>query len=183
MAVERLKSFASQITGTTPPPHPSDPLSEQEIGKAVAIVRKEKTDLTRDGLAFNAVTVLEPRKAELMAWLQNPEQAPRPKRCADIVAIGRGSKVYDGIVDLEEDRVVTWAETPGVQPLISMEDLQFVEGIARKDPKVIEQCGIVGIPPEDMHKVYCDRMSAIQTTLSLLTEADSMDSWIRRALR
>lgn len=38
-----------------------------------------------------------------------------------------------------------------------MEDLQIVEHVVRKDPKVIEQCGIVGIPKEDMHKVYCDR--------------------------
>jgi Cu2+-containing amine oxidase len=40
---------------------------------------------------------------------------------------------------------------------ITMEDLQIVETIVRKDPKVIEQCGILGIPPGDMHKVYCDR--------------------------
>ena len=40
---------------------------------------------------------------------------------------------------------------------ITMEELQAVEHIARKDPKVIEQCGIIGIPKEDMHKVYCDR--------------------------
>ena len=40
---------------------------------------------------------------------------------------------------------------------ITMEDLQNVEAIMRKDPQVIEQCGIIGIPPEDMHKVYCDR--------------------------
>jgi len=38
-----------------------------------------------------------------------------------------------------------------------MEDLQVVESVVRKDPKVIEQCGIIGIPAEDMHKVYCDR--------------------------
>jgi hypothetical protein len=40
-----------------------------------------------------------------------------------------------------------------------MEDLKVVEGVVRKDPKVIKQCGIIGIPPEDMHKVYCDRRS------------------------
>ena len=39
-----------------------------------------------------------------------------------------------------------------------MEDLQIVEHIVRVDPKVIEQCGLIGIPKEDMHKVYCDRM-------------------------
>lgn len=41
-----------------------------------------------------------------------------------------------------------------------MEDLQIVELVVRKDPKVIKQCGIIGIPPEDMHKVYCDRMQS-----------------------
>lgn len=37
-----------------------------------------------------------------------------------------------------------------------MEDLQIVEGVCRKSEAVIEQCGILGIPREDMHKVYCD---------------------------
>jgi Cu2+-containing amine oxidase len=45
---------------------------------------------------------------------------------------------------------------------ITMEDLQIVETVVRKDPKVIEQCGIIGIPPEDMHKVYCDRRRSIE---------------------
>jgi Cu2+-containing amine oxidase len=40
---------------------------------------------------------------------------------------------------------------------ITMEDLQIVETVVRKDPRVIEQCGIIGISPEHMHKVYCDR--------------------------
>lgn len=38
-----------------------------------------------------------------------------------------------------------------------MEDLQIVESIVRQDPKVVEQCGILGIPANEMHKVYCDR--------------------------
>jgi primary-amine oxidase len=38
-----------------------------------------------------------------------------------------------------------------------MEDLQVVEHVCRKDPKVIEQCVLSGIPASDMHKVYCDR--------------------------
>lgn len=42
-----------------------------------------------------------------------------------------------------------------------MEDLQAVEHVCRKDPKVIEQCMISGIPAEDMHKVYCDRKQSL----------------------
>jgi Cu2+-containing amine oxidase len=53
-----------------------------------------------------------------------------------------------------------------------MEDLQIVELVVRKDPKVIEQCGIIGIPPEDMHKVYCDRMqSPSQSFLQRITNS------------
>ncbi len=37
-----------------------------------------------------------------------------------------------------------------------MEELQLVEHIVRKDPKVIEQCILSGVAPENMHKVYCD---------------------------
>lgn len=44
-----------------------------------------------------------------------------------------------------------------IKTQITMEDLQVVEHVVRVDPKVIEQCGIIGIPKEDMHKVYCDR--------------------------
>ncbi|KAJ9642981.1 peroxisomal copper amine oxidase [Coniosporium tulheliwenetii] len=151
MALDRLKQMASQVTGQAKPPHPFDPLSESEIERAVAIIRKE-----HDGLFFNAITLWEPRKADMMKWVADPDHTQRPHRIADVVAIGRGSKVYDGIVDLEEGKILNWELTEGVQPLITMEDLQIVETVVRKDPKVIEQCGLIGIPPEDMHKVYCD---------------------------
>lgn len=59
-----------------------------------------------------------------------------------------------------------------------MEDLQLTETIVRKDPECIKQCGLVGIPPSDMHKVYCDRklpslFSTVGTDLYC-----SMDYWL-----
>ncbi|KJX96759.1 peroxisomal copper amine oxidase like protein [Zymoseptoria brevis] len=150
MVLERLAQMASHF-GQATTAHPLDPLSTEEIAAAVAVVKKEWPDVH-----FNAVTLQEPRKADLQKWLSDPETVPRPHRVADVVAIGRGSKVYDGLVDLQESRVVKWELTEGVQPMITMEDLQIVESVVRKDPKVIEQCGILGIPATDMHKVYCD---------------------------
>ncbi|KAF2198063.1 hypothetical protein GQ43DRAFT_379555 [Delitschia confertaspora ATCC 74209] len=150
MSLDRLKQAAAHVTGLGLPPHPFDPLTESEIERAVAIIKNEHS-----GLFFNAVTLWEPRKAEMMAWVKDPTFAPRPHRIADVVAIAKGSKVYDGIVDLTEGNIVEWKLTEGVQPLVSL-SLAIVESVVRKDPKVIEQCGIVGIPPEEMHKVYCD---------------------------
>ncbi|APA06789.1 hypothetical protein sscle_02g015590 [Sclerotinia sclerotiorum 1980 UF-70] len=151
MASNRLQSLAHHFSATSPPPHPFDPLSNAEIEKAVQIIRAEK-----GSVHYNAITLHEPRKKEMMKWLESPQVVPRPKRIADVVVIAPGGKVYDGLVDLAEGKVVKWEHIDGVQPLITMEDLQIVEHVVRKDPKVIEQCILSGIPAEDMHKVYCD---------------------------
>lgn len=159
MATQRLTSLASQILPYSPrqappTPHPFEPLSPSEISRAVDVIRHEKT-LALDGhLAFNAIALREPPKAEMVAYLGSPSTNPRPARIADCVVIGRGSRVYDALVDLSTSSIIKWELTEGVQPLITMEDLQLVEKVCRTDAKVIEQCGILGIT--DMSKVYCD---------------------------
>lgn len=115
MSLDRVRQFAGQLSPTTPPPHPFDPLSAAEIEAAVAIIKKEKGD----ALFYNTVTLWEPRKVEMMAWLESPDVRPRPHRVADVVAIGRGSKVFDGTVDLDEGKLLTWDQIEGVQPLVS----------------------------------------------------------------
>jgi hypothetical protein len=63
-----------------------------------------------------------------------------------------------------------------------MEDLQDTEKLVRQDPKVIEQCKILGI--EDMSKVYCDReLSSLHPYPDSLQFFFSMDNWLRRAFR
>ena len=117
MALERIKQAASHLTGLGAPPHPFDPLSEAEIEHAVALVRKEHSDVF-----FNTVTLWEPRKAEMMEWVKNPAGVARPHRVADVVCIGRGSKVFDAVVDLTESKIVRWELTDGVQPLVSLRE-------------------------------------------------------------
>ena len=113
MVLDRLKQVAQHVTGTTPPPHPFDPLSAAEIEKAVALVNKE-----HGPLFYNAVTIWEPRKAEMLAWLADPDHTIRPHRVADVVAIKKGGMVYDGLVDLDEDKLLKWESNEGVQPLV-----------------------------------------------------------------
>ncbi|RMZ78496.1 hypothetical protein DV737_g3853, partial [Chaetothyriales sp. CBS 132003] len=155
MVLNVVKQLAHRVPdpGANPgaPPHPFDPLSTAEIEVAVSVVRAEYGKLF-----YNAITLLEPPKAEMTKWLADPDNAPRPKRIADIVVINPEGKVFDGNVDLAERKVLAWVHTPGVQPLITMEDLQAVEHVCRKDAKVIEQCALIGIPASDMDKVYCD---------------------------
>ncbi|KAF3062450.1 Copper amine oxidase 1 [Daldinia childiae] len=141
--------MGSTVSDTVP--HPFDPLSLDEIQTAISIVTKAHGDVF-----FNVVSLHEPRKAEMIKWLENSADAPRPPRIADIVVIAPGGKVYDGLVDIAVGKITKWELLDGLQPIITMEELVLVEHICRKDPKVIEQCEISGIPKEEMHKVYCD---------------------------
>lgn len=115
MVLDRLKQVAQHVTGTAAPPHPFDPLSRTEIESAVAIIRKEHGDLF-----YNAVTLWEPRKANMLRWLADPDHTAKPKRVADIVAIAKEGKVYDGLVDLNEQKIVKWESLDGVQPLVNL---------------------------------------------------------------
>lgn len=152
--------------------HPLDPLSLDEIQSAISVVKK-----THGDVFFNVVSLHEPRKKEMTAWLAAPETTPRPARIADVVVIAPGGKVYDGLVDLKTGKITHWEELDGLQPIVSfdlespsrtiaqptnnatqitMEELQAVEHVCRTDPEVIKQCEISGIPKEEMDKVYCD---------------------------
>lgn len=113
MALDRLKSVTQHFTGSSDPPHPFDPLSSVEIETAVSMIRKE-----HGKLHYNAVTLQEPRKKEMLKWLEDTSK-PRPARVADIVAIAPGGKVYDGLVDLKAGKIVKWEALEGVQPLVS----------------------------------------------------------------
>jgi primary-amine oxidase len=113
MALDRLKQAASHVTGIGRAPHPLDPLVETEIEHAVAVIRKEYSHV-----AFNAITLWEPPKAVMLKWVKDPEHTPRPNRVADVVCIGKGSKVFDGLVDVTEGKILKWEETPDVQPLV-----------------------------------------------------------------
>lgn len=114
MALDRLKSVASHLNGTSPEPHPFDPLSSSEIETAVQVVREQHGQLQ-----YNTVSLYEPRKAEMTKWLANPTAAPKPKRIADVVVIAPGGKLYDGLVDLKAGKIIKWEYMEGVQPLVS----------------------------------------------------------------
>ncbi|KAM0471706.1 hypothetical protein ACHAP7_008971 [Fusarium lateritium] len=132
--------------------HPFDPLTGDEIAVAVEVVRKYHSGK----LLFNAVSLYEPRKAEMLKWLEHPSDANKPARIADVTVILPDGMVHDGLVDLKTRKVKKWEKLDGLQPIITPEELCLVEAIMRKDPKVIEQCELSGIPKSDMHKVYCD---------------------------
>jgi Cu2+-containing amine oxidase len=96
-------------------PHPFDPLTLSEIDIAVTTVKK-----AHGNVFFNVVSLQEPRKAEMTAWLAEPDTAPRPKRMVDVTVITPGGRVYDGLVDLAETKIIKWELLDGEQPIVSI---------------------------------------------------------------
>ncbi|RDA94712.1 hypothetical protein CP533_6774 [Ophiocordyceps camponoti-saundersi (nom. inval.)] len=133
------------------PHHPLDPLSSDEIQATISLVRE-----AHGCVRFNTVALHEPRKADMVRWLAKREAGTRPPRVADVVVLASGAKVGEGLVNIDEGRVTSWAWLEGFQPIITVEELQVVEHIVRADPGVIEQCEKIGIDRDEMHKVFCD---------------------------
>jgi primary-amine oxidase len=96
-------------------PHPFDPLNLDEIAAVIQAVKEAHGDVF-----FNVVSLHEPRKAEMTAWLEKPDTTPRPARVADIVVIAGDGKVYDGLVDIKDSKIVAWEHMEGVQPIVSI---------------------------------------------------------------
>lgn len=109
---DRLNQLYRHLSDGSNPPHPFDPLSSIEIEYVIAVVRRDHGQL-----GYNAVTLSEPKKKDMLAWLAD-NSLPRPRRLAEVVAVDKASAVYDGVVDLQDGKIVSWEKLSGVQPLV-----------------------------------------------------------------
>ncbi|KAH3681928.1 hypothetical protein WICPIJ_007090 [Wickerhamomyces pijperi] len=156
--MERLQQIASQATASVQSPpkpsHPLDPLSPVEIKAVVSIVQAHY-GATASEISFNTVTLREPTKKSYYEWKE--QNGSLPPRLAFFVVLQKNKAgVQEGIVDIGNGFVTGLKHVQGVQPILTVEDLQATESVIRKDPSVIEQCVLSGIPADEMHKVYCD---------------------------
>lgn len=110
-------------------PHPWDPLSGEEITRAIDVVKKSHGEKFH----WQAVSLLEPRKTDMTSWLE--KKGPRPQRLADVTAIGANGKVYDAFVDLASGIIIKWEELKDCQPIVS---LRFIISLYSK-PSITDQ--------------------------------------------
>lgn len=152
--MDRLQMLSMHATAGASTSHPLDPLNKDELRKAVGLI---KNSFQGREISFNTVSLKEPEKRELRAYLDSPNVYTRPKREAYFVILEQGLKgITEGVVSLSEDKLLYSTVSSSVQPILTVEDLGAVEDIMRKDPNVIEQCRISGVAESEMHKVYCD---------------------------
>ncbi|GAA5868537.1 hypothetical protein JCM3774_005421 [Rhodotorula dairenensis] len=145
--------------------HPHDPLSASEISLASGCFRTEMLNRGLRSIKSCAVTLLEPPKAEVIAYLGLPtsptdltpnKTGVRPARRAEAHLIdvltgdfyvaactfppGGGRPTLDGVEKMPK----------GTQPAITLEEMDAAEEVVRNDPEIIRLCAEVGVSQEQI---------------------------------
>ncbi|TKA52316.1 hypothetical protein B0A53_04784 [Rhodotorula sp. CCFEE 5036] len=145
--------------------HPHDPLTASEISLASSCFRTEMLNRGLRSIKSCAVTLLEPPKAEVIAYLGLPtsptdltpnKTGVRPARRAEAHLIdvltgdfyvttctfptGGGRPVLDGVEKMPK----------GVQPAITLEEMDAAEEVVRNDPEIIRLCAEVGVSQDQI---------------------------------
>ncbi|GAA5853327.1 hypothetical protein JCM8547_000285 [Rhodosporidiobolus lusitaniae] len=175
-----LSSFFLTLTSTSHSPissprkmpyHPHDPLTATEISLASGLFKTEFTKRGVRSLKSCVVTLIEPPKAEVIAYLGLPvgptdftpnRSGVRPARRAEAHLID----VLTGTVYVASCTYPVGGGRPtldtveqqpdGVQPAITMEELDESEQVVRNDPEVIRLCAEVGVSAD---QILCDAWS------------------------
>ena len=134
----------ADIAPSTASTHPLDPLSAQEITRAVAALKRGQA--SADSFRFVQVELHEPSKSALRGDLS------AIIRQADAVLIDRANgRSYDARIDLGTDTVSHWSEWPAhVQPPIMLDEFAEVEENCKKDSRVIESLASRGLTDLDL---------------------------------
>src|SRR5258706_1358128 len=129
-------------------PHPLDPLSKEEIGATVSLLKAggKITPASR----FPLLVLDEPRKDEL--------SATPTRRALAIVFERAANRTCEAVVDLGKRSIVSWKEIHGVQPPILGEELELTSKIVRADPGWQQAMRKRGI--SDFAKVQIDPWTA-----------------------
>ena len=119
-----------QTSNRTDISHPLDPLTAEEIGKASAILKKERDLGPRT--RFETVVLLEPEK-DLVNSFQTGAAAPR--EASLVVLDNDDAATYEAVVSLDRGRVVSWQHIPGVQPRVMFDEFMECEAAVQADSR------------------------------------------------
>ncbi|NJN60070.1 MAG: primary-amine oxidase [Leptolyngbyaceae cyanobacterium RM2_2_4] len=116
-------------TQSTMPRHPLEPLTPEEIAKAVAIVRAERN--LSEQFRFPAVVLKEPPKSVML----NYQSGDSVEREAFLILLDNATgATYEAIASLTRNTVTSWQHIPGVQPNIMPDELSECEAAVKANP-------------------------------------------------
>ncbi len=109
---------------------PLAPLTVDEIDRAVGLA--EAHARFPDGGFFAIVTLKEPPKSEVLAW--DPGEPFRREAFANVYDRD-ANRTWEVVIDLRQDRVVSFTEVHGVQPAVFGSEFADADAIVRANPQ------------------------------------------------
>ena len=126
--------WAGSLSGAGPNDKgPLDPLSAAEILTTLEVI--EASNKYPAGSFFPIVTLKEPPKAELLAW--DPGESFRREAFANVYNRG-ANRLFEAVVDLKTQKLISWVERPGVQPAVSISEFADADAVVRADPPLAQ---------------------------------------------
>lgn len=122
-----LQASLTMIPEANGPTHPMDALTEEEIAEAKQIL--EVVGKADSNALFSIIHLKEAPKADMLAW---KEGDPINRKAFTIVK--QGLKVFEGVVDLSQETVLSWEEKEGVQPAYFFEEYAFASEVVKAHP-------------------------------------------------
>ncbi|HEY7311004.1 MAG TPA: hypothetical protein VH643_16690 [Gemmataceae bacterium] len=137
------------------PPHPLDPLSEDELRATVDVLRNPVNNKVAGTTRFIAIHVHEPSKAKVLA-LGPGETLPR--KAFAVLYDWASNTTSEAVVDLDSKKLESWKTIPNVQPAslpdddhpktakILRDDARWRAAMAARGVKDFESMDIHGYP-------------------------------------
>jgi primary-amine oxidase len=139
---------SSAAAAAAGPGEPLAPLTVAEIDTAVSVIEAH-TKFPDDGF-FPLVTLNEPPKSEVLAWA--PGQQFRREAFANVYDRD-DNRTWEVVVDLKQQRVVSFVEVHDVQPAVFVTEYADADAIVRADPQWRAAMQRRGVNPS---QVYLD---------------------------
>ncbi|MFP7494968.1 primary-amine oxidase [Terribacillus saccharophilus] len=133
--------------------HPLEPLTGEEIEKAVQIIKEEKQ--LGDKVRFATVVLHEPEKSFVINFQPGQEFS---REAFVILLDNESEKTYEAVVSITDEQVQSWEYIADVQPGIMLDEFDEVENIVRAYPEFQEALLKRGITDPDL--VMVDPWSA-----------------------
>jgi primary-amine oxidase len=133
--------------------HPLEPLSAEEIGAAVRILRDKQRLPARH--RFVQVALHEPPKETVLRYREGDEI----DRQAFVILLDNDEgTTYEGVVSISRGEVRSWRHVAGVQPPITLEEFAECEAACKRSAEFQEALRKRGI--DDVESVIVDPWSA-----------------------
>jgi primary-amine oxidase len=129
--------------------HPLDHLTAEEIKTAARVLGASPQ--FPQGALFSTIVLKEPLKDEVLSYRSG---SPVRRRAFSVILDRKRNRTFEAVVDLETQRVLSWGEVKGVQPLVTETEFEALSPIVKADARWQAAMRKRGI--DDFDKVQID---------------------------